>query len=170
MGPPIPVALGQEDHKDPQGDLPSAHPLQEGRTILEENTPSLHAPLQASQDPPQDPEVQQKNLPVDLGQEDQKSWQENVQASYPHEKEGQKVGEDQTIIHAIGWWTPSCPKISQEISVALGQEDQEGEEGQEDQVVPQTYPFQAVRWQVETHPPSLLAPGPQKQDLQMEVG
>jgi len=136
---------------------------------VEEIRSSVLAPL-PQPSPPKSSSPLEKKLPVGLGQEDREEGQENVQTSYPHEKEGPKVGEDQTIVHAIGPPTPWYQEIPSAFSVALGQEDQEERQGQENQVVQKTHPFQVNGRQVETHPPSLLAPGPQKQDLQMEVG
>jgi len=95
---------------------------------LEGNRSFVLAPL-PQPSPPKSSSPLEKKLPVGLGQEDREEGQENVQTSCPHEKEGRKVGEDQTIVHAIGPPTTWYQEIPSAFSVALGQGDQEEGQG-----------------------------------------
>lgn len=100
-----------------------------------------------------------------MGQEEKDGEGQEVSLACPVEKAGQEVGEDEETVLQTPQIT-SCAPISQTLPVAMGQEDEDYPQTS----LPAAHPVPPQQRQVDTYPPSLLAPSPQEQNLQVAMG
>ena len=169
------MAMGQEDKEGEGQEVSSAHSLpmhspqvqEDQATILQEAPQKPWSPR-----PPKSPWSPWSPIPslatthpVEMGQEDQEGEGQDLSLACPVPKEGQEMGEIKEIVLQISTRT-SFHNLEKTFPVAMGQEDQESPQ----KSLPAAHPVRPQVWQVETHPPSLLAPSPQEQELQMEMG
>ena len=155
------MAMGQEE-KDGEGqEVSSASSLPMRSPQVQEDQATILSKATSSPPPP----LQHPYFAMAMGQEEKDGEGQEVSPACSLEKAGQEVGEDEETVLQTPQITSRAP-VSQTLPVAMGQEDEDYPQTS----LPAAHPVPPQQRQVDTYPPSLLAPSPQEQNLQVAMG